>query len=173
MAFRRYVAWTLFFVVAVAAAFTMYQVADLGGKAAAREPDSVTNESIVMETDIWQFVNKAVEANTAGFNETVSAENASGTDLEKGEDFEWNATEGKIKFLNTQNVTDGATGSINYTYFRNTERVGELDAVLGPVVSFVGQAGIWGAGLALVGILLALAALVAKFFGGDDFQSNR
>lgn len=173
MAFRRYVAWTLFFVIAVAAAFTMYQVADLGEKAAAREADQVTNESIILETDAWQFVNKATKDDTAGFNETISAENSTGGDLVKGEDFEWNATEGKIKFINTQDVTDGATGSINYTYFRNTERVGELDAVLGPVVSFVGQAGLWGAGLALVGILLALAALVAKFFGGDDFQSNR
>lgn len=173
MAFRRYVIAILVFVIFVAAAFTMMIVADLSEDSAAQVADNVTNESINQQVDLWQFVNKAIEDDTAGFNESVTVYNSSDVELEEGVDYEWNATDGTIKYHNTAKVNDGETGNISYTYFRNTQEVSELSKVIDPIVAFVSRSGLFVGGLGLVVVFLAFGSLVARYLGGQDFQSNR
>lgn len=173
MAFRRYATAIFVFVIVVAAAFTVFLVADAAEDSAAQTADSVDNETINQQVDIWQFVSKATEDRTAGFNESVTVFNSSGDELTKGEDFLWNASEGTINYQNTANVTDGENGNISYTYFRNTKEVNTISQIIDPVVALIGNGGLLVGGLGLVVVLLAFVTLVARFFSGNDFQSNR
>lgn len=172
--FRKIVVAVLVFVLFVGGGFATMQVADFGSDSAARNPDTVTNESINQQTDLYQFVNKALEDSTTGFNESVEVRNSSDAVLDKGEDYFWNASDGTIRFNDTVNVTDGATGSLNYTYFRETKDVQALSQVIDPLVAFAGRAPLMAGGLALAVLLLAFGAIVAKYFAGSDVpRSNR
>lgn len=173
MAFRRYVLPILVFVLFVGGAYTMFLVVDAGSDSADRTPEYVENESINQQVGLWQFTNKALDQHTAGFNESVTVYNASDHELTKGEDYQWNASDGSIKYENTNDVTDGNTGTISYHYFENTEDVKGLSRVIGPLAGLVGQGGLLVGGLAIVVMLLAFAGLVSRFFSGNDFQSNR
>lgn len=173
MAFRRYVIPVVLFVLVAGVAFGTMMMAGAASDSAARTAESVTNESISQQTGIWQFVKKATVDSTAGFNESVTAYNASGAKLTKGVDYEWNATDGTIQYLNSANVTDGATGNISYTYFENTQEVQLLSQIIDPIMLFVSSSPLLVGGLALGILLLAAVAILAKYMGKDDFTSNR
>lgn len=173
MAFRRYVIAVLVFVVFVGGAFAMFQVADAGSDSAARTAENVTNESINQQVGIWQYVNKSTQEHTAGFNETVTVYNSNDQELTKGEDYQWNATDGAIKYENTASVTDGETGNISYAYFENTQDVKGLSSIIDPIVAFVGRGGLLAGGLGLVVVLLAFGALIARYIGDSGPQTNR
>lgn len=173
MQFRRYVVAVAIFVLFVGGAFTIYAAADAAEDSAAQEPDEVVNESINQQVDIWQFVDKATVDSTAGFNESVTVYNSSGTELTKGDDYLWNASSGTINYQNTASVTDGATGNITYTYFENTEDVKALDSVIDPLVTFVGNAPILLAGFGFIIVFLVIAGIVNKYVFRDDMKTNR
>lgn len=166
MAFKRLAVAVAVFVILVGGAFTAYYVADYGADSAAQEPAQVTNETISQQVDVWQFVGKATEEHTAGFNESVTVYNSSGVELTKGTDYEWNATRGTIAYRNTANVQDNVNGNITYTYFENTEGVQILSGPIGGITDAIGWLGVLGAGFSLIVLLLAVAALVARAFSG-------
>lgn len=173
MAFRRYVIPIVLFVLVASVAFGTIVMADTASDSAARDAATVTNESISQQVGVWQFSKQALEESTAGFNESVTAYNSNGAELTKGVDYEWNATDGTITYYNTQNVTDGATGSLSYTYFENTQEVQALSQIIDPIVLFVSQSPLLVGGLALGIILLAAVAILAKYMNRSDFKSNR
>lgn len=174
MAFRRYIIPIVLFVLVVGVAFGTMVVADAASDDAAREPVQVTNETISQQTGIWQFVKNATVDSTAGFNESVTAYNASGAELVKGVDYEWNASDGTIQYIDTANVTDGATGNISYIYFKNTPDVQVLSQIIDPIVTLVSHSPLLVGGLALGLMLLAAAAILARYMGGSDFtKTNR
>jgi hypothetical protein len=173
MAYRTYVIAVLLFVAVAGMALATLTMVDAARNEGARVADSVDNETIVQEVGIYQFVNQALDDDTAGFNETVTVYNNSSAELTRGVDYEWNSTDGSIKYLNTPNVTDGATGNISYAYFRNTQDVNALAGIIGFVVGFVGWSPLLVGGLGLGVVLLAAAAILTKFIGDSGPRGNR
>jgi len=173
MAYRRYVIAVLLFVAAAGIGIATLQIADASRDDAAQVGALEVNESISQEVGLWQFTNRAIEANTAGFNETVTAYNATGVELVRGADYVWNATDGTIKYLSTPNVTDGATGNLTYAYFENTREVTLLSRVIDPVVGFMSWSPLLVGGLALGIILLTAAAIVARYVGDSGPKTRR
>lgn len=163
----------LLFVAVAGMGVATIQIADSAENSADVTTENVTNESIVQEVGVWQLVNKAVEEDTAGFGDTVTVRNSTNATLVAGTDYEWNATDGTITYFNTQNVTDGATGNISYTYYQNTRSVTLLSRVIDPVVALVSWSPLLVGGLGLGVVLLAAAALVSKFVLGSSNQVKR
>lgn len=173
MAFRKIVLAVLVFVAVAGIGIATLEIADSAKAEGDRTPVNVTNESIVQEVGIWQFVNKAIEDDTAGFRENVTVYNSSDVELTEGTDYEWNATDGTITYFNTARVTDGATGNISYTYLQNTRPVSVLSRVIDPVVALVSWSPLLAGGLGLSVILLAVGAIVARYVGGGGGNIQR
>lgn len=173
MAFRRYVIAVLLFVAVAGMGFALLEIADASRNDAARTGELQVNESISQETGLWQFVNRAIEDDTAGFNETVTVYNASDAELVPGTDYEWNSTDGTIKYSNTANVTDGATGNITYAYFQNTRSVNVLSRVVTPVVTFLSWSPLLVGGIGLGVLLLAAVAILMRYVGGSSGPQTR
>lgn len=161
------------FVIFVGGAFTAYQVADGAQNQAAQVNATVTNETLTQQVGNWQLVSKSTEEFTAGFNDTVTVYNQSGVELTEGTDYEWNSTDGAIKYLDTANTQDGNSSNITYTYFENTEAVKDLSGPVGVITTAVGKSAYLVGGLGLVVLLLAVVGLVAKVFGESGPQTNR
>ena len=174
MAFRHIVVAIAVFVTFAVGGVAAYSVADAGQDAAAQESATVEDEEIVQQTGVWQFVDKATEDFTTGFSdENVTVRNQDGQELTRGEDYEWNATDGTIKFIDTENVEHGETGSIDYDYRQNTEEVQGLLTVLSSMISGLGLVAVFAGGIALVVLLIAFGALIAKVFGNDGVSTGR
>lgn len=175
MAYRKLVIAVLLFVAVAGIAFGTLQIADSARGQADYTVQNVTNESIVQETGIWQYVNEALNDDTAGFRADVTVYNSSDVELTEGTDYEWNATDGTITYFNTASVNDGATGNISYTYLENTRAVSVLSRVIDPVATFVSQAPLMVGGLGLGILLLAAAVIVTKYVGtgGGGVQRRR
>lgn len=160
--FRRFVIPVLVLVIVVGGAFAAYQVADSARDSAAQEADTVTNETLVQQVGTWQLVSKSTDEFTAGFNDSVTVYNNSSVELTEGTDYEWNETDGAIKFLDTDSTSDGDPANITYTYFENTQEVKRVAGPLDVIVTGLGKFGYAGGAIALVVFLLAVAAFVAK-----------
>lgn len=173
MAYRKYVVAVLLFVAVAGIGIATLEIADSAKDGADRQPVNVTNESIVQEVGLWQFTNKALEDDTAGFRSNVTVFNSSDHELVEGTDYEWNETDGTVTYFNTQNVTDGNTGNISYTYLENTRQVSVLSRVIDPVVGFVSWSPLLVGGLGLAVLLLAAAAIVTKYVGGSGGVQRR
>lgn len=81
---------------------------------AGEETTTVTNESITADVGNWTEVNAPDYALEFKDDETVY--NSSDVELVENTDYEWNTTNGSVKFLNTQNVSDGESMRITYNY---------------------------------------------------------
>lgn len=173
MQFSRLVVPVVVAVLFVGGALATYQVADAAQNEAARTSVTVDNETLTQQVDQWQRVNESDDEFTAGFNDTVTVWNASGHELERATDFQWNDTDGAIRFENTDSTSDGADANISYTYFENTQPVQDLAGPLGTVTSAVGRLGYFGAAIGLVAFLLAVGGLFAHLFTRDVAAGGR
>jgi len=79
------------------------------------------------------------------YDDTISATNASGTDLRAGVDYEWDRDDGSIAFQNTSRTTSGEDVDVVYQYRQADDRQQTLATV------------IQGFGLPLVMLLFLLA----------------
>jgi len=165
---RRFVIAVSVFAIFVAGAFTVFYVADIAQNDAPAEPQNVTNESIVQETNAYQFVDNATEEFTAGFNDSVTVYNNSSVELTEGDDYEWNSTDGTIKFLNSPKTQDGEPANISYTYFENTQQVKEVSGPITIIVDAIGRTAFMAGALGLVAVLLLFGGFVAQRFTGTS-----
>jgi len=174
MVFRKLVIAVCVFAIFVGGAFTVYQVADLSQKNAPADRKNVTDEQLVQEYDSYQFVDNATQEFTAGFDENVTVKNQSGYELTEGDDYQWNETDGTILFKDTQHTEEGNTSTINYTYFRNTQRVREVSGPLTIITEGIGRTAFLAGGFGLVVLLLVFGGFVAKRIGSNRMPaSNR
>jgi len=152
-----------------------FQIADIGQRQAPDEPAEQTNETVVVEYDTYQYVDRATAEFTTGFdNSSVVARNSTNATLTRGVDYKWNNTDGTILFLNTTNTTEGNTSYLSYDYRVNTQAVKDASGPLTAIVEAVGWIGVFAAGLALVVLLLAFGGIVANRVGsGGPPTRNR
>lgn len=121
-----------------------------------RQEYSETNETMTVEYGVWKPVDPA-ETNrlqSAQDNEAVR----SGNTLTEGTDYEWNASDGTIRFYNTAETSEGDTAYLDYTYTGTTATAARwaqpIFAVIGvlPIFAF-GAAVLFVGGLLLWGVL--------------------
>lgn len=172
MEFQRVIIAVAVFAIFAVGAFTAFQVADISQKNAPANDQNVTNESIPQEYDAYQFVDKALLEYTAGFGANVTVYNNSSVELTEGEDYQWNETDGTIKFENTAATNESNPANISYTYYRNTQSVREIGGILGPMVDAVGKLPLFAAGLSLSVLLIVMGGFIAKRIGGNDLPAR-
>ncbi len=155
--------------------FTIFTVADIAQDHAPSQNESFTqdNETLVVEYDAYQYVNKSQEEFTTGFNNTTVRAFADGSELTRGTDYAWNTTDGTIIFHNTAATTEGENASVTYDYYRNTERVQEASGPLMIVVEAVGWLGVAGAGFAIVVLLIAVGGFIVQRVGASGPETRR
>lgn len=175
MVFRTLVLAVAVFVLFVGGGFAAMQVADDSRQDAARQNTTVDNETIVVEYDAYQQVDKAQSKYTLRFhNDSVSVYNNSSAELVRGTDYEWNNTDGTIIFNDTPNTSEGENATITYNVTENTEGVQDVGGPITTVVETLGKNGIYVAGFAFVIFLLALAGILGKFFwSGAEYGGGR
>ena len=88
----------------------------LWGAIPATEQVTVTNETVTQDVGNWTAVDAADKEGVKGFLDNEVVYNSSDTELTEGTDYEWNETDGTIKFLSTASTTDGNNANITYTY---------------------------------------------------------
>jgi len=174
MVFRTLVLAIVVFVAFVGAGFAAYQVASQSQDAAAVTNTTVENESLVQQVGIWQLTDKAESEFTQSFSNHTTVYNNSSAELVRGTDYEWNATDGTIKFLSSPNTTDGENATITYEVTENTEAVQNTDGVIDSILTITGNPGIIAAGFGFVVLLLAFAGILGKFFwSGNEYGGGR
>jgi len=175
MVFRTLVVAVAVFTLFVGGGFAAFQVADTSQEESARTTTNVTGESIVVQYDIYQLTDKAESRYTLSFNNSsVAVFNESGAELTRGTDYEWNNTDGTIRFLNTTATTEGNNATIAYTVVENTETVQSIGGPLSVVVNALGNNGIYIAGFALIIFLLGAAGIFGKYFhSGREYGGGR
>lgn len=164
-------------VIFVGAGIAVYQVADLGQKAAARDAGTdVTNESHIQQVGVWQLTSNSTNQFTAGFDDEITVWNNSTprSKLVEGEDYEWNKSDGALFLKNSPNTTDGQQYLISYTFYTNTDEVQDVAGPLDVLTRGVGNIGYLGAGIALVVFLLGFAWVVSNAISNRSGpRSNR
>lgn len=88
----------------------------LWGAIPATEQVTVTNETVTQDVGNYTAVSAAGDEGVKGFLDDEVVYNSSDVQLTEGTDYEWNETDGTIKFLSTTDTTDGANANITYTY---------------------------------------------------------
>jgi len=100
------------------------------------EPATVDNESIVVDYNETVSVDEAPEA--FQFNESVTARNSSGGELEAGTDYTWDAENGSVTWINTTATSDGEEASISYGYTVQSQTNENIAAILAPLSAPLG-----------------------------------
>jgi len=174
MEFQRIVIAVSVFAIVAVGALAMFQVADLGQRAAPAENRTAVNESIPQEYDAYQFVDNATEQFFAGGTENVTVYNNSSVKLEKGIDYEWNATDATIKFNDTPKTNESNPANVTYTYQYNVQRVREVSGPLSSLTEAVGLMPLFAGGVGLVVVLIVMGGFIAKRVGKASMpRSNR
>lgn len=173
MVFKKVVVPIAVFVIFVSAGFGAYQIADAGQDQAAQQPRTVENETLIQQVGNWQLVSKSLDQFTAGFNDSVTVYNESGVELTEGTDYEWNSTDGAIKYLDTPRTQDGNTSNVTYVYQENTEAVKKLTGPLDVVTVGVGKAAYLAGGFGLILVLMAIGVVVAQWLSDTGPRTNR
>jgi hypothetical protein len=176
MDFKRLVIAASVFAILAAGAYTGFQVADLGQKDAPANEIEVTNETIPQQYGVYQLVDNATAEYQAGFKDNVTVYNSSQNTTAKlveGEDYEWNSTDGAIKFIDTPSTNESRKANISYTWLRNTQRVREVSGPIRTVVNKYGLLAYLAGGLSLVVVLLVFGGIIARRLSGGMPDSNR
>ena len=94
------------------------------------ENDQVrTNETVTADVGNYTAVPQPDYALRFYDNETFV--NSSGTTLQEGTDYEWNASDGTVLFYGTAAVDDGEDNTADYAYVVKIRDARELQAVVG------------------------------------------
>jgi len=96
---------------------------------------SVTDEAATADVGNWTSVDAPDYATSFYDNETIT--NSSGTQLQEGSDYDWNASTGSIRWYDTASVDDGESMSVDYSYRSKTETARNLKFVLDVPISIV------------------------------------
>lgn len=80
----------------------------------------------------------AVDANASRYAPTVTVRNSSGVVLDRGTDYDFNATSGELQFFNTPSVTDGNEARVTYEAIKRTEVTHASYLILASLVSVLG-----------------------------------
>jgi hypothetical protein len=91
--------------------------------------ETVDNETLTQDIGNWTAVDAASEPGVTGFYDNETVENESGDQLVENTDYEW-ASNGSVKFYDTQNTSDGANASITYSY---DSRPQQAATMMGPI----------------------------------------
>lgn len=100
-------------------------------------------------------------------NETINDSN--GITLNEGDDYEWNTTNGSIRWLSSGNYADGETMTVDYTFVGKTPEARTMRSVLTVPVEIVLPSGI----LVIAAMTVAgLAAGIYRLFGGRSRRGS-
>jgi hypothetical protein len=169
---KSYIVGVMLFVAIVAGAFAVMQIADASqDQAATGDGVTVENETYVQQVGIYQLTQNSTNEFTARFDKNVTVYNNSSALLIEGNDYEWNESDGAIKFLSSPNTTDGEQANITYTYYSNTQGVRDIAGPLGVVIKALRLLPTMAAGLVLVVFFLAMSALIIRQMG--NVQTRR
>lgn len=73
------------------------------------------------------------------FSDTVEVRNSSDAVLEEGTDYEWNATDGTLRFLNSSATSEGESATVTYEYQAQTAETRTVGTTLSPFAQFLGM----------------------------------
>jgi predicted cobalt transporter CbtA len=126
--------------------------------------ETVGNESLVQDVGNWTAVEASGGTGVTGFYDNETVRNSSGDVLTEGEDYEWDAESGSIRFFESSSTEDGSNASISYAYDRRPE---QATAMIGPVATMFDVAGILPLVVALLAVLAGLDVLRSSTSGGS------
>lgn len=141
--------------------FAIIAVASAGWAGTPEHVESVQNESITMDVGSYHSVD---EANRTAFvsafdNETVRSGNNT---LAEGQDYQWNASDGTIKFLNSTDTSDGQSAEIDYAFEAKSEDAAKWH---GPPSALISVLPVF----ALAAVVVLIAGLL--YWAGDLLTS--
>jgi len=93
-----------------------------------------------MTVDYTDVVPVDEQPDDAEYNQSVTIINSSDVELTDGTDYEWDATNGEVTFINTNSTTDGETVAIDYQYRatpEETKAFGGAIEVVGIALIFI------------------------------------
>jgi hypothetical protein len=150
-----------------------FQMAESAQQAAPDENQTAVNETVAMEFDAYQFVDAGTATYTTGFNNTTTVYNAStGAELDRGQDYAWNASDGTITFFDTAQTSEDDSALVTYHYTRNTAEVRETGGPLTAITEAFGGVAFLAAGLALVVVLLVVGVIVGRRIASNTLPTT-
>jgi len=114
---------------------------------------NVTDEEVVADVGNWTAVDAPDHAQSFGDDEVIT--NSTGTQLDEGSDYDWNASTGEIRWYDTSSVSDGETMQADYSYTSKTQEARTVRKVLSVPIEIILPAGV------LIVTAMAIAGLVA------------
>jgi len=123
----------LFGVVALVLILGIGAIAFAPAYEAGGERVSVANESLTVDYD----TNQSVDESGLRYDSTVTVRNASGVELNRGTDYEWDADNGTVAFANSSATSGGDEATITYAYRRATDQGRTIAGVLSGLGQFL------------------------------------
>jgi hypothetical protein len=130
----------------------IYVVSSIYGTMPAMATTAVANESISVDYGNWTQVDNSYGEH---YYDNESVYNSNGQVLVEGTDYEWSPSNQSVKFYNTTDTSDGATGSIDYAFDHKPDTARNA-------VGTIGQGFVLGA----VAVIVLVASLILGLIGG-------
>ncbi len=124
-----------------------------------RSNKSVTNETVTQDIDNWVQLDAAGNQSAEAYDDE-KVYNSSDVLLKEDSDYRWSTDNISIKFLSTQNTSDGSTAKITYNYSVKPEKARNLATTISGFYSIAATAGI------LMVIVMFLKILTGIGWGG-------
>lgn len=128
--------------------------------------ESIDNESLTQKVGEWQSVDAATKDGFAGAYDNETVRNSSGSTLTEGTDYEWNQSDGRIKFLDSSSTNNGSSAEIDYSYDQRSEMAVSM---VGPLAAVFDMAGIlpivFVTGLVFAGLRVLWSAVPENSYG--------
>jgi len=150
---RAFVTGVLLFAVILVAVLGIAWAVGAQYQQAPETTTNVTDEDVVADVGNWTAVDAPEHARSFGDDEVIT--NSSGTQLDEGSDYDWNASTGEIYWYDTSSVSDGETMQADYSYTSKTEEARTARQVLSVPIEIILPAGV------LIVVAMAVAGLVA------------
>jgi len=158
--FRPFVSGLLLFAIFLVGTLGIAWAVGAQYEAAPETTQTVTNETIVVDSSNGTTIDVPDHARVIHDNETIT--NSSGTTLAEGTDYEWHAATGTIDWRNTSAVTNGKPMHVDYAYTVKTEQARTARRLLAVPIDVILPAGVLVvAAMTIVGLAAGVYALVA------------